>query len=153
MRLNTLKPATGSRHTKVRVGRGGARGKTAGRGHKGQRSRSGYSHVGEGGQMPLERRLPKVGFRSRKSLFRDEVRLSALNRIDPIDIDLAVLKKYGLVGHRIRFVKIILKGSIERAVTIKGIPVTKGARVAIESAGGKIISGDDVVVEAVDEKA
>lgn len=142
MRLNELKPAVGSRSTAKRVGRGigSGLGKTAGRGHKGQKSRSGgFNKVGfEGGQMPLQRRLPKIGFRSRKGLTRDEIRLSELAGIDGDVVDMAALLKADLITRSTKSVKIILSGKVERAVTVRGIGVTKGARAAIEAAGGKI---------------
>lgn len=143
MKLNDIKPAEGAKHSKRRVGRGigSGLGKTAGRGHNGQKSRSGGFHkVGfEGGQMPLQRRLPKRGF---ISLTRDdtvEVRLSALQDIDSATIDLDVLKASGVVRRDALAAKIILAGTIERAVTVSGVRVTKGAKVAIEAAGGSIV--------------
>ncbi|RMG58002.1 MAG: 50S ribosomal protein L15 [Gammaproteobacteria bacterium] len=142
MRLNTLKPAAGSRPSRKRVGRGigSGLGKTCGRGHKGQHSRSGGFHkVGfEGGQMPLQRRLPKVGFKSRKGAFVAEVRLHELAGIDADVIDLEALIKADVVPRRTRKAKIIASGKIEKAVTVKGVAVTKGAREAIEAAGGKV---------------
>ena len=142
MRLNQIKPAAGARQTRKRVGRGlgSGMGKTAGRGHKGQRARSGgYHKVGfEGGQMPLARRLPKRGF---TSLTRDdvvEIRLSDLNRLQADEIDLAALKQAGVVANKTRGAKIILAGKIEKKVRIRGLGVTKGARAAIEAAGGSI---------------
>ena len=142
MRLNTLKPAPGAKKARKRLGRGGGSGsgKTAGRGHKGQKSRAGgYHKVGfEGGQMPLQRRLPKFGFRSLALRFNDEVRLHELNRLDANPVDLMALQAAGLVRHHTQTVKIILSGTIERSVTIKGLGVTKGARAAIEAAGGSI---------------
>ena len=142
MRLNSIKPATGSKQDAKRVGRGigSGSGKTCGRGHKGQKSRSGgYHKVGfEGGQMPLQRRLPKVGFTSRKARFTAEVRLNELAAIDAEVIDLAALQAAGVVGHSIQRAKVILSGSLDKAVTVKGLGVTKGARAAIEAAGGKI---------------
>jgi len=142
MRLNTLSPAEGSRPDANRVGRGAAtgNGKTAGRGHKGQHSRSGgYTKVGfEGGQMPLQRRVPKVGFRSRKALRNAEVRLSELNGVEGDTIDLLSLKQAGVINHGVRTAKIIASGKVERAVTVRGVGVTKGAREAIEAAGGKV---------------
>ena len=142
MRLNTLKPAAGSRQAGKRVGRGigSGLGKTGGRGHKGQKSRAGgYHKVGfEGGQMPLQRRLPKVGFSSRKSRTGDEVRLHELNGLDAAVVDLEALVKAGVVSRQVRQVKVIASGTIEKAVTIKGIRVTAGARTAIEAAGGSI---------------
>jgi large subunit ribosomal protein L15 len=142
MRLNTIKPADGSRRDGKRVGRGigSGLGKTAGRGHKGQKSRSGGFHkVGfEGGQMPLQRRLPKVGFRSRLAMVTAEVRLNELNGIDADVIDLEALQKANIINKSIKRAKVMLSGKIEKAVTLKGIRVTKGAREAIEAAGGKV---------------
>lgn len=142
MRLNTLAPAPGSRPRGKRVGRGigSGLGKTGGRGHKGQHSRSGgYHKVGfEGGQMPIQRRLPKVGFRSRKSLVTAEVRLHELAAVAGEVVDLAALQAANLVARTIKRVKIIASGRLERAVTVRGLGVTKGARAAIEAAGGKI---------------
>ncbi len=142
MKLNTLSPAEGSKKTRKRVGRGigSGLGKTAGRGHKGQKSRSGGFHkVGfEGGQMPLQRRLPKRGFRSRTARYNAEVRLYQLASIKGDTIDMAVLKEAGLVAADAKKVKIINTGEIGRAVTVKGIKVTKGAQAAIEAAGGKV---------------
>ena len=142
MRLNTLKPAAGSRPDGKRVGRGigSGLGKTAGRGHKGQKSRSGgLPKIGfEGGQMPLQRRLPKVGFTSRKSLVTEEVRLHELAAVEDGAIDLASLKAAGVLKQSTLYAKIILSGEISLAVTVKGLRVTKGARAAIEAAGGKV---------------
>jgi len=142
MRLNTLQPGDGSKKDRKRVGRGigSGLGKTCGRGHKGQKSRSGgYHKIGfEGGQMPLQRRLPKVGFTSRKSRFIDELRLNELALVDADVIDLASLKAANLVSREVLSVKVFASGSIDRAVTLKGIRVTRGARAAIEAAGGKI---------------
>ena len=142
MRLNTLKPAPGAKKSRHRVGRGvgSGWGKTAGRGHKGQRARSGgYHKVGfEGGQMPLHRRLPKRGFASPTRTHTAEVRLSELQRLALAEIDLAALKAEGIVPREARAAKVILSGKIERRVTLKGLGVTKGARAAIEGAGGKI---------------
>jgi large subunit ribosomal protein L15 len=142
MRLNTLKPASGSRKDGKRVGRGigSGLGKTAGRGHKGQKARAGGFHkIGfEGGQMPLQRRLPKVGFTTAKSRTRDEVRLHELGRVQAGVIDIEALKRAGLVSRNITHVKVIASGAIDRAVTLKGIAVTRGARAAIEAAGGGI---------------
>jgi len=142
MRLNDIKPAPGAKNERRRVGRGigSGLGKTAGRGHKGQKARSGGFHrVGfEGGQMPLHRRLPKRGF---TSLTRDataEVRLSELERMSASDIDLATLKAEGVVPRQALAAKVILSGKLARKITLKGIAATKGARAAIESAGGKI---------------
>jgi len=142
MRLNTLKPAAGSKKDAKRVGRGigCGLGKTCGRGHKGQKSRSGGFHkIGfEGGQMPLQRRLPKVGFRSRTSRFADELRLHELTLVEGDVVDLEALKKANLISRLTQRVKVIASGTIEQAVTVKGLQVTKGARASIEAAGGKI---------------
>jgi large subunit ribosomal protein L15 len=142
MRLNTIKPAAGAKSSKKRVGRGMGcgSGKTAGRGHKGQRSRSGgYHKVGfEGGQMPLQRRLPKHGFRSRQQPRVGEVRLNELNAMEAEVVDLAALRDAGLVNRGVEYAKVIASGEIARAVTIRGLGVTKGARAAIEKAGGKV---------------
>jgi large subunit ribosomal protein L15 len=142
MRLNTLQPAPGSKTDRKRVGRGigSGLGKTCGRGHKGQKSRSGGFHkVGfEGGQMPLQRRLPKVGFVSRVSFTTAEVRLAELAKVEGDLIDLDTLKKAGLVAKSMKRAKIFASGKIERAVNVKGIPVTKGAKAAIEAAGGTV---------------
>ncbi len=141
MRLNAIKSSPGSRPQKVRLGRGTGSGcgKTAGRGHKGQLSRSGgYHKVGfEGGQMPLQRRLPKVGFRSLKSRRSAEVRLHELNKFDG-SVDLNALKSANLVPADASQVKVILSGTIEKAVLLKGIKATEGATKAIEAAGGKV---------------
>src|SRR6187200_1320476 len=137
MNLNTLKPAPGAKTPAKRLGRGigSGKGKTCGRGHKGQRARAGgYHKVGfEGGQMPLQRRIPKSGFCSRQSLTREEVYLSDLNRVDGSTIDLAVLKESGIIRSDTKDVKIIGSGEVNRALTIRGIPVTAGARKAIEA--------------------
>lgn len=142
MDLNTIGPAEGSKRNRRRVGRGigSGLGKTSGRGHKGQKSRAGGFHkVGfEGGQMPLQRRLPKRGFKSLALRFNDEVTLSALQKLDASEIDLLVLKKAGLVSQIARNVKIIATGKIERALTVKGVAATAGAKAAIESAGGSV---------------
>ena len=142
MKLNTISPAEGSKKNPKRVGRGigSTDGKTAGRGHKGQKSRSGgYHKVGfEGGQMPLQRRLPKRGFASLKARYSAEVRLYHLAAIDADVVDMEVLKKLGIVKHDAKKVKVINTGEIGRAVTIKGLAVTKGAQAAIEAAGGKV---------------
>ena len=142
MRLNTLKPATGAKHARLRVGRGASagQGKTCGRGIKGQRARKGgYHKVGfEGGQMPLQRRLPKVGFRSALSATRAEVRLDELAKLEDAIIDLDALKKAGIIPVTTERAKVMLSGKIEKAVTLKGVAVTRGARAAIEAAGGKI---------------
>ncbi|HEB85839.1 MAG TPA: 50S ribosomal protein L15 [Gammaproteobacteria bacterium] len=141
MYLNTLKPAEGAKQNRKRVGRGigSGFGKTCGRGHKGQKSRSGgYHKVGfEGGQMPLQRRVPKVGFSSRIGRVSDEIRLHELNNLDADVIDLAALRKANLISKNVLHVKVMLSGKIEKAVILKGIRVSKGARAAIEAAGGK----------------
>jgi len=143
MRLNDIKRAPGAKKSGHRVGRGvgSGWGKTAGRGHKGQRARAGgYHKVGfEGGQMPLHRRLPKRGFTSLTHRFMAEVRLSDLQRMKGVDIDLELLKKEGVIARDAISAKVILSGKLERAVTLKGVKATKGARAAIESAGGKIV--------------
>lgn len=144
MRLNSLKPAPGAKTAAKRVGRGpgSGLGKTAGRGHKGQKSRAGGFHkIGfEGGQMPLQRRVPKQGFRSPTAQDKAQVRLSALAKLDAdvTEVDLLALKKAHLVPERARRVKIIASGRIERALVIKGVGVTKGARASIEAAGGTV---------------
>lgn len=142
MRLNTIKPATGAKSTRHRVGRGvgSGWGKTAGRGHKGQRARAGGFHkVGfEGGQMPLHRRLPKRGFKSPTRDLYAEVRTSEIERMKAEDIDLAALKAEGVVPRQVRTVKVILSGKLSRKVTLKGVKATQGARGAIEAAGGRI---------------
>jgi len=141
MRLNELKPGPGSRRARLRVGRGASagQGKTCGRGVKGQRARKGgYHKVGfEGGQMPLQRRLPKVGFRSAMKATRAEVRLHELQGLTDGIIDLAALKRAGLVSAQAEQAKVILSGELSRAVTLKGIAATRGARAAIAAAGGK----------------
>lgn len=142
MKLNTLQPDAGSRPERTRVGRGigSGLGKTAGRGHKGQKSRkSGFNKRGfEGGQMPMHRRLPKFGFTSRISRRTAEVRLSELTKVDGDIIDLLTLKAANIVDAQTLQAKIILFGTVTKAVTVKGVGVTKGAREAIEAAGGKI---------------
>ena len=142
MRLNTLKPAPGARRPRLRVGRGASagQGKTCGRGTKGQRARKGgYHKVGfEGGQMPLQRRMPKVGFRSDIKRSRAEVRLNELAKVDAAVVDLAALLKAGVVPPGTERAKVVLSGEIKKAVTLKGVAVTKGARAAIEAAGGTI---------------
>ncbi len=142
MRLNTLSPAPGSKPAAKRVGRGigSGLGKTGGRGHKGQKSRSGGSvRPGfEGGQMPLQRRLPKFGFTSRTAPFKTEIRLHELAKVEADVIDLAALKSADVIGNYIKQAKVILSGEITKAVTVKGLKVTKGARAAIEAAGGKV---------------
>ena len=142
MRLNTLKPASGSKRPRLRVGRGASagQGKTCGRGVKGQRARKGgYHKVGfEGGQMPIQRRLPKVGFRSHMASTRAEVRLSELAKVTGDVVDLESLKKAGVVPMEAERAKVVLSGEIKKAVTLKGVAATKGARTAILAAGGKI---------------
>jgi len=142
MRLNTLKPAAGSKQNAKRVGRGigSGFGKTCGRGHKGQKSRSGgLPKIGfEGGQMPLQRRLPKIGFSSRVSIITAEVRLSELAKANVDVVDIEALKKANIITKNIKFVKVMLSGSLDKKVTVKGLRVSKGARAAIEAAGGKI---------------
>ncbi|MEK6170467.1 50S ribosomal protein L15 [Vibrio cholerae] len=142
MLLNTLSPTAGSKHAPKRLGRGvgSGLGKTGGRGHKGQKSRSGGKvRPGfEGGQMPLKQRLPKFGFTSRKSFVSAEVRLSELAKVTGDVVDLNALKAANLVTKNIEFAKIVLSGEINKAVTVKGLRVTKGAKAAIEAAGGKI---------------
>jgi large subunit ribosomal protein L15 len=142
MELNNLKPAAGAKHAKRRVGRGigSGLGKTAGRGHKGQHSRSGgYKKVGfEGGQMPLQRRLPKRGFVSLSRTDTAEVRLSDLARIAVDEIDILVLKQFGIVPASAKTAKVILSGELGKAVKLKGIAASKGARAAIEAAGGSL---------------
>ncbi len=142
MRLNTLSPATGEKKSSKRVGRGigCGFGKTCGRGHKGQKARSGGFHkVGfEGGQMPLQRRLPKVGFRSRKARVTGEIRLSELAKIDGDVVNMSTLYAADILPQRIKRAKLIASGSVDRAFTIQGVSVTKGARAAIEQAGGKV---------------
>ena len=142
MRLNTLSPAVGSKTTKKRLGRGigSGLGKTSGKGHKGQYARKGgYHKVGfEGGQMPLQRRLPKVGFRSHVKPSRAEVRLDALARVEAEVIDVLVLKQAGLVNIYAEKVKVILAGELKKKVTLKGVHATAGAKKAIEAAGGKV---------------
>jgi large subunit ribosomal protein L15 len=142
MRLNTLKPAPGARRARLRVGRGASagQGKTCGRGTKGQRARKGgYHKVGfEGGQMPLQRRMPKVGFRSDIKRTRAEVRLHELAKVEGAVVDLEALKKAGVVAPEAERAKVVLSGELKKAVTLKGVGVTKGARAAIEAAGGKV---------------
>jgi len=141
MKLNTIRPAEGSKTDRKRVGRGTGSGvgKTAGRGHKGQKSRSGGFHkVGfEGGQMPLQRRLPKFGFASKIAPKTAELRLHELNKLEG-DVDLLALKNAGLVKHSIESVKVIVSGEITKAVNLKSIHATAGAKVAIEAAGGSV---------------
>ncbi|MDR4124449.1 50S ribosomal protein L15 [Yanghanlia caeni] len=140
--LNTLKPAEGAKRARRRVGRGigSGFGKTAGRGHKGQKSRSGGFHkVGfEGGQMPLQRRLPKRGFTSLGKHLYAEVRLSDLQRLPIEEIDVQALKQAGIVGQAVRYAKVIKSGELSRKVILKGVSATAGARAAIEAAGGSL---------------
>ncbi len=142
MRLNTMKPAEGHKTARKRVGRGigSGLGKTCGRGHKGQKSRSGGHTIPgfEGGQMPLQKRLPKYGFTSRVSRGTAEVRTSELNAINADVIDLAALKEADVINENIARAKIFLSGDVTKAVTVKGLKVTKGAKAAIEAAGGKV---------------
>jgi large subunit ribosomal protein L15 len=142
MRLNTIAPAEGAKKTTKRVGRGigSGLGKTCGRGHKGQKSRSGGFHkVGfEGGQMPLQRRLPKVGFSSRIGRYTAEIRLGELTKVEGDVVDLVALKAANVIRQDVKRAKVIASGSIDKAVTIRGLGVTKGAKAAIEAAGGKV---------------
>jgi len=142
MELNSIKPAAGAKHAKRRVGRGigSGLGKTAGRGHKGQKSRSGgYHKVGfEGGQMPMQRRLPKRGFKSQSLKFNAEITLSTLNALELAEIDVLSLKQAGLVPALAQVVKVIKSGEITKAVKLTGIGATAGAKAAIEAAGGSL---------------
>jgi large subunit ribosomal protein L15 len=142
MELNTIQPGAGAKHAKRRVGRGigSGLGKTAGRGHKGQKSRSGgYHKVGfEGGQMPLQRRLPKRGFKSAKLQYNAEITLADLNTLQSAEVDLLVLKQAGLVSQLAKRVKVVKTGEVSRAVVLKGIAATAGAKQAIEAAGGSL---------------
>lgn len=142
MELNSIQPAEGAKHYKRRVGRGigSGLGKTAGRGHKGQKSRSGGFHkVGfEGGQMPLQRRLPKRGFKSLATPYKAEVRLGDLDKLPVTEVDVIALKQAGLVGELARVVRVILSGEISKKITLKGLTATKGAKAAIEAAGGSV---------------
>ena len=142
MQLNSIKPASGAKHAKRRVGRGigSGLGKTSGRGHKGQKSRSGgYHKVGfEGGQMPLQRRLPKRGFKSTTLRFNAEVTLTDLERLAADEVDMLTLKQAGLVGQLAKTVKIIKSGELTKKVVIKGVGATAGAKAAIEAAGGSV---------------
>jgi large subunit ribosomal protein L15 len=142
MELNKIKPAEGSKKSRRRVGRGigSGLGKTAGRGHKGQKSRAGgYHKVGfEGGQMPLQRRLPKRGFKSAQLLYNGEVTLADLDKLEGEEVDLLTLKTAGLVGQRVKTVKVIKSGELGRKVVLKGIGATAGAKAAIEAAGGSV---------------
>jgi large subunit ribosomal protein L15 len=143
MQLNTLKPAIGSTHAKRRVGRGigSGLGKTAGRGHKGQKSRSGGFHkVGfEGGQMPLQRRLPKRGFSTLNGHLYAQIRLSDLQALPVDDVDVQALKQAGVIGQSVRYVKVIKSGELSRKVVLKGLNATVGAKAAIEAAGGSLV--------------
>ena len=142
MQLNSIKPASGAKHAKRRVGRGigSGLGKTAGRGHKGQKSRAGgYHKVGfEGGQMPLQRRLPKRGFKSQTLQFNAEVTLAALEQLGLAEVDVSALKGAGLIGQLAKTVKVIKTGTLSKAVKLQGIGATAGAKAAIEAAGGSI---------------
>jgi large subunit ribosomal protein L15 len=142
MELNTIQPAVGAKHARRRVGRGigSGLGKTAGRGHKGQKSRSGGFHkVGfEGGQMPMQRRLPKRGFKSLAATFKAEVRLSDLEKLPVSEIDIVSLKQAGILSVLEKNVRIILSGAITKKLTLKGLAVTKGAKNAIEALGGSV---------------
>ena len=142
MELNSIKPAEGAKHAKRRVGRGigSGLGKTAGRGHKGQKSRSGgYHKVGfEGGQMPLQRRLPKRGFKSHLLKFNAEISLTALNNLGLAEVDVLALKQAGLVSELAKVVKVIKSGAISTAVKLSGVVATAGAKAAIEAAGGSL---------------
>ena len=142
MELNSIKPADGAKHAKRRVGRGigSGLGKTAGRGHKGQKSRSGgYHKVGfEGGQMPLQRRLPKRGFKSHLLKYNAEITLSELQALDLSEVDVLVLKQAGVVPQIAKVIKVIKSGELTKAVTLKGIGATAGAKAAIEAAGGAL---------------
>ncbi len=142
MELNTIKPAEGSKKARRRVGRGigSGLGKTAGRGHKGQKSRSGgYHKVGfEGGQMPLQRRLPKRGFKSAKLKFNDEITLTALEKLGAAEVELLALKAAKLVSQLAQTVKVIQRGELTKKVALKGIGATAGAKAAIEAAGGSV---------------
>ena len=142
MNLNTLKPALGEKTSRKRVGRGmgSGMGKTSGRGHKGQKARSGgFTKIGfEGGQMPLQRRLPKVGFSSRISIVTSQVTLGQLDKLTEKDINIDVLKEHNLITKNILRVKVMLSGEINRAINLSGIKATKGAKAAIEAAKGTI---------------
>ena len=142
MRLNELSPAPGSKPVRKRVGRGigSGLGKTGGRGHKGQKSRSGGKVAPgfEGGQMPIHRRLPKFGFVSRQAQYVAEIRLNELALVEGDVVDLAALKAADVIGEKIKTARVILSGEVKKAVTVKGLKVTKGAKAAIEAAGGKV---------------
>ena len=145
MRLNELSPAEGSKTNRKRVGRGigSGFGKTAGRGHKGQKARTGKGIMPgfEGGQMPLQRRLPKFGFTSHMKMGTAEVRLAELAKVDGDVVDLAALKAANVIRGDMLRAKIVLSGTVSRALTIKGVAITKGARAAVEAAGGKVVEG------------
>ena len=142
MELNGIKPAAGAKHAKRRVGRGigSGLGKTAGRGHKGQKSRAGGFHkVGfEGGQMPLQRRLPKRGFKSQSLKFNAEVTLAALEKLGLAEVDVLALKQAGLVGQLAKVVKVVKSGELTKSVKLTGVGATAGAKAAIEAAGGSV---------------
>jgi large subunit ribosomal protein L15 len=143
MYLNTIQPAPGSKHNSKRLGRGigSGKGKTCGKGHKGQKARAGgYHKIGfEGGQMPMQRRIPKSGFRSQKAILHREVRLSDLNKIEGVEVvDFAILKSSGIINANIKSAKIVLAGELTKKLTLKGIKVTAGAKKAIEAIGGKV---------------
>ena len=142
MELNNIQPAEGAKHAKRRVGRGigSGLGKTAGRGHKGQKSRAGGFHkVGfEGGQMPLQRRLPKRGFKSQATPFKAEVRLSELEKLPVAEVDVLALKQAGIVPELARVVRVIASGELTKKIVLKGVIATKGAKAAIEAAGGSV---------------
>jgi len=144
MELNSIKPAEGAKHQKRRVGRGigSGLGKTAGRGHKGQKSRTGgYHKVGfEGGQMPMQRRLPKRGFKSHLLKYNAEITLSTLEMLGQAEVDELTLKQAGLVSEHVKVIKVIKSGAIKRAVKLTGITATAGAKAAIETAGGSIVA-------------
>lgn len=144
MFLNSISPVPGSKPNRKRAGRGigSGLGKTGGRGHKGQKSRTGggVKPGFEGGQMPIQRRLPKFGFSTQKSRETAEIRLSEIEKLGAAEVDLAALKAANLVTKNIRYVKVILSGELSKAVTVKGLRVTKGARAAIEAAGGSIVA-------------
>lgn len=142
MKLNTIKPAMGAKRVGKRVGRGpgSGKGKTCGLGHKGQKARAGgYHKVGfEGGQMPLQRRLPKIGFRSRKALCSREIRLSELNKISGDTISIESLREAGLISANIKFAKIVLSGEVKQAFKVSGVGITAGAKQAVLAAGGQV---------------
>ena len=142
LRLNTLQPAPGSRTPRFRVGRGIGTGigKTCGKGHKGQKARAGgYHKVGfEGGQMPMQRRLPKSGFRSRAKLTHQELRLSQLNKFEGDVVDFSTLREASIIKSNVKTVKLVLSGTLDKKLTVRGIPMTKGAKAAIEALGGTV---------------